>query len=81
MAWIRVIEPSEAKDELARQYARIRDVSGRVANILLVHSLNPGALKAHFDLYRTLMFADSELSRAQRETIAVVVSATNGCHY
>lgn len=81
MAWIKVISPTEATGELAEQYGRIRDASGRVANILAVHSLNPAALRAHYDLYRTLMFGPSELSRAQREMIAVVVSSTNGCHY
>jgi uncharacterized peroxidase-related enzyme len=81
MAWIQVVPPSEATGDLAEQYAKIRDASGRVANILAVHSLNPAALRAHFALYRTLMFGRSELSRAQREMIAVVVSVTNGCHY
>lgn len=55
--------------------------SGGTANILRVHAKNPGALRAHFDLYSTLMFAKSALSRAQREMIAVVVSTANACHY
>jgi uncharacterized peroxidase-related enzyme len=81
LAWIKTIPPPEASGELLEQYARMRDPAGNVANILQIHSLNPAALRAHFDLYRTLMFARSELSRAQREMIAVVVSKTNGCHY
>lgn len=81
MAWIKVISPAKATGELAEQYGRIRDASGRVANILAVQSLNPAALRAHYDLYRTLMFGPSELSRAQREMIAVVVSSANACHY
>jgi uncharacterized peroxidase-related enzyme len=81
MAWIKVIAPGESQGELLEQYDRTRDPAGNVANILQVHSLNPAALRAHFDLYRTLMFGRSELSRAQREMIAVVVSKTNGCHY
>jgi uncharacterized peroxidase-related enzyme len=81
LAWIKTIPPPEASGELLEQYARMRDPTGNVANILQIHSLNPAALRAHFDLYRTLMFARSELSRAQREMIAVVVSKTNGCHY
>ena len=59
----------------------MRDPAGHVANILAVHSLNPAALGAHFDLYRTLMFGRSELKRSLREMIAVVVSKTNECHY
>ena len=81
MAWIKTIPPAEASGDLLEQYDRMRDPCGNVANILQVHSLSPAALRAHFDLYRTLMFARSELSRPQREMIAVVVSKTNGCHY
>lgn len=81
MTWIKTISPAEASGDLLEQYHRMHDRSGNVANILQVHSLNPAALRAHFDLYRTLMFARSELSRAQREMVAVVVSKTNGCHY
>lgn len=81
MARIRVIPPAEATGELAEQYARMKDPNGNVANILNVHSLNPAALRTHFDLYRTLMFGPSELTRAQRESVAVVVSVTNECHY
>jgi uncharacterized peroxidase-related enzyme len=81
MAWIRTIEPADASGELAECYSRIKDAAGNVANILTVHSLNPPALRAHYDLYRTIMFGPSELSRAQRESIAVVVSVTNECHY
>jgi alkylhydroperoxidase family enzyme len=50
-------------------------------NVLVSHSLNPDALKAHVALYRVVMFGPSGLSRAEREAIAVCVSAANGCHY
>jgi hypothetical protein len=33
------------------------------------------------ELYRTIMFGGSGLSRAEREAIAVCVSAANDCHY
>jgi uncharacterized peroxidase-related enzyme len=81
VTWIKTISPAEASGDLLEQYHRMRDPSGNVANILTVHSLNPAALRAHFDLYKTLMFGQSELSRALREMIAVVVSKTNSCHY
>lgn len=35
----------------------------------------------HMDLYMEIMFSKSPLSRAEREMIAVVVSAANGCEY
>ncbi len=81
MTWIRVIPPAEASGELAEQYSRMKDAAGNVANILTVQSLNPAALRAHYDFYRTCMFGPSQLSRAQREMVAVVVSVANRCHY
>ena len=81
MARIRVIRPAEASGELAECYRPMRGPDGSVANILAVQSLNPPALRAHFELYRAMMFGPSELSRAQREMIAVEVSRTNQCHY
>ncbi len=32
-------------------------------------------------LYRAVMFGPSELSRTERELLAVVVSNANDCHY
>jgi alkylhydroperoxidase family enzyme len=55
--------------------------AGEGANILASHSLNPEALAAHVQLYRTIMFGDSPLTRVEREAIAVAVSAANDCHY
>lgn len=81
MAWIRVIPPGQAIGELASYYERMRERDGTVDNILAIHSLNPASLRAHFDLYTVCMYGPSELSRAQREMIAVVVSAENKCHY
>jgi len=50
-------------------------------HILASHALNPGALRAHLLLYRMVMFGESGLSRAEREAMAVAVSAANDCHY
>ena len=38
-------------------------------------------MEAHLDLYLRIMFGRGILSRAQREMIAIVVSATNKCEY
>ena len=50
-------------------------------NVLASHALSPEALRAHVALYRTVMLGDSPLSRAEREAVAVAVSAANDCHY
>lgn len=81
MAWIDEIEAPDASGELADLYQELLERRGKIANILKVHSLNPQALKAHLDLYMTLLFGRSGLSRADRESIAVVTSASNKCDY
>jgi alkylhydroperoxidase family enzyme len=77
-----MIQPDEASGELEAIYQQARDPNlGRPANIMLAHSLNPEAMAAHLNMYRTLMFGKSRLSRTLRELIAVVVSQANRCHY
>lgn len=81
-AWIEVIGEEEAEGYLAELYDQYRDpIHGVVDNILKVHSLKPRTLRDHGQLYVHTMRGRSELSRAEREMIAVVVSAINSCHY
>jgi len=81
MSWIKVIDRPQADEALKHAYDEVGAGSGIVANILKVHSLHPKAMSAHIRLYRELMFGRSELTRAERETIAVAVSVINHCHY
>jgi alkylhydroperoxidase family enzyme len=50
-------------------------------HILRIHGVHSATMRQHFDLYVQLMRGPGPLSRAQRETIAVAVSAVNRCHY
>ncbi len=81
MTWIRIVDDAEATGQLKEVYDQIRGKRGKVANIIKVQSLNPRAMKAHMDLYYSLMFGKSGLTRPERELIAVVVSAANRCEY
>ncbi|MBI4907280.1 MAG: carboxymuconolactone decarboxylase family protein [Acidobacteria bacterium] len=81
MAWIKMIDESGGGEPLREAFATVRGTRGEVANILQIHSLRPDVLKAHLQLYRSLMFGQSDLTRRERETIAVAVSALNRCHY
>ncbi len=81
MAWIKVIQEDEADGRLKELYDQYAEPDGSVDNILKIHSLNIKSLKAHYDLYAHLMRGRSDLSRIQREMIAVVASAANRCHY
>lgn len=80
-AWIATVAPEDADGPLADVYQRIGGRSGSVAHILRCQSLHPEALSEHYALYRTVMFDRGALSRAERESIAVVVSAINRCRY
>ena len=81
MAFIRYIEDHEASPELRELYDRYRDPNGRISSLVRVQGHNPAAIPAHRQLQAALMQGRSELSHVQREMIAVVVSAINGCHY
>lgn len=81
MAWIKMVNVNEAEGDLRDFYEAHQSPSGEVDNVLKIHSLNPASLRGHYDFYRTLMYGKSDLSRVQREMIAVVVSAANKCHY
>jgi uncharacterized peroxidase-related enzyme len=81
VSWIDEIQVGDAESKLAEIYSSLIEKRGKVSNILKVHSLNPDAMGNHLDLYMTLMFGRSGLSRAEREAIAVVVSAENECEY
>lgn len=81
MAFIKVIEPIEAKGRLKEIYDSLTIQRGRLAEVHKVQSLRPESIVKHMDLYMEIMYSKSELSRAQREMMAVVVSACNGCKY
>ena len=81
MAWIKVLKVEGAEGVLRKAYEKAGATRGRIANILKIHSVHPNAMICHLDLYRELMFSRSELTRAERELIAVVVSVVNHCHY
>ena len=81
MALIKVIREDEAQGELKSTYGKMIEPWGGVDNIMKIHSLNVPSLKAHHLIYTTLMRGKSELTRVQREMIAVVASVANHCKY
>lgn len=81
MAWIKVIKEDKAEGELKKVYDTMIEPWGGVDNIMKIHSLNVPSLKAHNLIYGTLMRGKSDLSREQREIIAVVASVANHCKY
>lgn len=54
---------------------------GMVPNVLRAFTFDADKFRAFTKFYNTLMLADSELSKLEREMIAVVVSSCNRCYY
>ena len=81
MAYIRVVDEDEATGDLAREYRAARARAGTVFNVVKIQGLRPRTLRRTIALYKEVMFAEAELSRAEREMVAVVVSQVNDCHY
>jgi alkylhydroperoxidase family enzyme len=81
MPHIRLIEEHEATGALAEQYQTAIGRAGKVFNIVKSMCQNPLVLERSMELYKAIMFGPSELTRAERELLAVVVSVANDCHY
>jgi len=72
MAFIPYLSDEDVPDEW-----RVPDTD----HIIRIHGVHPETMKHHYDMYVELMRRPGPLSRVQRETIAVTVSAVNHCHY
>jgi uncharacterized peroxidase-related enzyme len=81
MSRIKVIQHEEATGRLKEIYDDLLKKRGKLADVHKIQSLRPESIVAHMDLYMEIMFSKSELSRAEREMMAVVVSVSNGCEY
>jgi alkylhydroperoxidase family enzyme len=78
---IRLIDEAEADGLLKEEYDAAVGRAGKVFNILKAMSLNPPVLQASMELYKAIMFGESELSRKERELLATVTSSAQNCHY
>ena len=81
MSRIKIVEPEKATGRLKDIYDGIVKKRGKLADVHKIQSLRPESIVHHMDLYLEIMFSKSELSRAEREIMAVVVSVANGCEY
>jgi uncharacterized peroxidase-related enzyme len=81
MAYIETIEHSNAKGELKEIYDSLVKSRGKIADVHKIQSLNPESIVKHMELYMTVMFGKSPVSRSKREMMAVIVSTSNNCPY
>ncbi len=80
-SWFPVPPEDEVPDGLKGLFAKARERIGFVPNVFRVYAFRPERLSAWFNHFRPLHEPTDGLSAADREMVAVVVSATNGCLY
>ena len=81
-AWFfRVPDESELPDRLQGLFAKARESLGFVPNVFRSYSVRPERLSAWFAHFKQLHEPTDNLDAADRELIAVVVSAYNRCTY
>lgn len=81
MPYIKVINENEASGDLRKVYEQIGSARGKLSNIMKIHSLMPDTMIKHLDLYLSIMFSKTNLTREEKEILAVVVSKNNNCDY
>ncbi len=76
-----MIAEDEAEGQLRAAYQELlgKRSRGTVPDFLRLHSLAPQAVVPLAQLHRAIAYGPGELTRVQRELIATVVSAINGC--
>lgn len=79
MPFIRTIDETEARDQLADLYRQLAYPDGSIDEAYRALSLNPALLAADAAMHRTTMYGDSPLSRIERELLALTVSRLNRC--
>ncbi len=67
--------------EIETYFGKCEEKLGFVPNVFRAYAFDNAKLKAFILMSDDLMLGDSGLSKAEREMIAVAVSAINHCHY
>jgi uncharacterized peroxidase-related enzyme len=68
-------------DDIAAYFAKCQEKLGLIPNVLRAYAFDQDKLRAFMAMYNDLMLAPSGLTKAEREMIAVAVSAQNACVY
>ncbi|MCX7783686.1 MAG: peroxidase-related enzyme [Meiothermus sp.] len=82
-AWVKVPAESEAPEDVQVLFGKFKEKTGFIPNVARNFALTPEHFMRWFRYYDFLMRNEekSQLSRKEREMIAVVVSSANECEY
>lgn len=76
------LEPAgDLSDATKAYFAKCEEKLGLVPNVLKSYAFDEKKLRAFTEMYNDLMLGDSQLTKLEREMIAVVVSSVNHCFY
>ena len=82
MSWIKKIDFSQATGKLKKIYDRVVTPSGKVDNVLEIHSLRPHTLEGHMHLYKSVLHHyNNTLPKWYLESLGTFVSHLNQCEY
>ncbi len=81
MSWFPVPAEQDLPEDLQGLFRKARESVGFVPNVFVSYSFRPERLRAWFAHFKDLHRPTDNLSVADREMIAVVVSMANGCLY
>ena len=71
----------ELSDRQKAYFDKCTEKLGFIPNVLEAYAFSSAKLQAFADMYNDLMLGDSNLSKLEREMIAVAVSSVNQCYY
>ncbi len=71
----------DLSDGTKAYFAKCEEKLGMVPNVLQAYAFDEKKLRAFSDMYNDLMLGESNLSKLEREMIAVAVSSVNHCYY
>lgn len=81
MPHVHVIGYDEASGVVRSEYDKAMGRAGRIWNIVSIQSQLPEVMRDSMQLYLSVMYGRSPLSRAQRELLASITSQVNHCYY
>jgi uncharacterized peroxidase-related enzyme len=81
ISWYPVPDTEDLPEDLAKLFAKAQSNLGFVPNVFRAFAYRPERMRAWFNHYKQLHIPTANLSVADREMIAVVVSMANGCVY
>lgn len=81
ISWLEIPDEETLDEDLQTMFAKARENIGFLPNVLKAFTIRPERLKRWIRHFNSVMYSESELSVAEREMIAVAVSAQNHCLY